>query len=232
MTDLQPDADGSERFTRLRPAESPTEQIGFGLAGIVLFTLFGCVAYSASGELDGVAAFAAFGASLVFFLLAAAALYGTVHVSLASRVTAPILELESLELTRGCPVAARLVQRGPASFKELSVLLVCTKTEFEEATQETRRSLRDEVPYETESVSLNRGETQLAKIPLFAIEGLRVAHRDEVVHSFTISVPDDATPTGGIQVSEFVTDSYDWQLIVEAEIFGPNPKQEYDVSVV
>jgi hypothetical protein len=232
MIDLPPDADKSVSFIRLQPRESTTQQIGFGLVGIVLFALFGCVAYSASRELDGLSAYIALGASLVFFLLSAAALYGTVHVSLTTRVTAPIIELASLDLTRGHPVAARLVQKGPASFNELRVVLVCTQTEFEEATQETRRSFEDKGPHETETVTLDRGEAELARIELFVIEGLRVANGDEVINPFTIRVPDDAVATGSAQVSEFVSYSYTWKLIVEGEILGPNPKHEYHVVVV
>ncbi len=232
MTDLLPNADNSANFIRLQPRESTTQQIGFGLVGIVLFALFGFIAYSASRELDGLSAYLALAASLVFFLLSTAALYGTVHVSLTTRVTAPILEVESMELTRGVPVAARLIQKGPAAFHEIRVVLVCTQTEFEEVTQETRRSFEDKVPYETETITLERGETELAKIDLFSFEELRVLPGDEIIHPFTIHVPDDVVATGSTQVSEFVSSSHAWKLIVEGEITGPNPKQEYDVIVV
>ncbi|TWU05192.1 hypothetical protein CA54_58800 [Symmachiella macrocystis] len=232
MIFFQPDADNSAKFIRLQPRESTTQQIGFGMVGIVLFALFGFIAYSASRELEGLSAYLALAASLVFFLLSAAALYGTVHVSLTTRVTAPILELESMELTRGSPVAARLIQKGPAAFHELRVVLICKQTEYEEVTQETRRSFEDEGPYETETVILERGETELARINLFSLEELRVLPGDEVIHPFTICVPENVVASGSDQVSEYVSYGYAWKLIVEGEIFGPNPKQEYDVTVV
>lgn len=232
MNELPYESNDSASFTRLQPEESPTQQIGFGLAGIVLFALFGFVTYSVSQEVDGLSSYIALAASIVFFLLSAAALYGTVHVSLSTRVTAPILELESLELTRGTQVGARLVQKGPVSFNELRVTLVCTQTEFEEVSQETRRSFEDKSPYETETITLNRGEKELARIDLFSIDGLWAAREDEVVHSFTIRVPNDAIATGVTQISDFESYNYSWKLTVEADILGPNPKQEYEVIVV
>ncbi len=232
MTERAHDLGDSAGFVRLQPREPPAEQIGFGMVGIVLFALFGGIAYAASRELVGVSAYMALGASIVFFLLSAAALYGTVHVSLSTRVAAPILEIESLELTRGRPAAVRLSLKGPASLNELRVSLVCTQTEYEEATRETRRSFENSGPYETEAVSLDRGETELDRIDVFTVPGLHAADGENVVQNFTIEVPEEAVPSGSTQVSEFVCHSYDWKIIVEGDIFGPNSQQEYDVVVL
>jgi hypothetical protein len=231
MTDLPRNVESSANFTRLQPCESAGQQIGFGLVGIILFALFGAVAYSVSRELNGLSAIMALAASIVFFLLSAAALYGTIHVGLSARVAAPYLELESLKLTRKHPVAGRLVQKGPASFDELRVVLVCTQTEFQEASRETRRSIENEGPHEIETITVNHGETELARIELVKIERLWAVRGEEVVHPFTVDVPKDAVATGNVQVSEFVFYSYDWKLIVEGDILGPNSKQEYDVVV-
>lgn len=81
-----------------------------------------------------------------------------------------------MDLTRGRPVAALSAQRGPAEFNELRMVPVCNQTEFEVVTQETRQSFEDIGPHETETVMLERGKRELARIDLLIIEGQRVVH--------------------------------------------------------
>ena len=234
MANLSTDADRADGFTRLEPKESTWQQVGCGIVGIALFTLFGSIACDASREpeLNLTQSWMAFGFGVGCFGLAAAALYGTIHVALSARVPAPVLEIESLELKRGVPVCGRLVQRGPSSFRRLSVWLVCTRTELEQVERETTRSLREDGRSDTETVTLNRGETELAKLELLDLHHVRAAHGEKVVHEFTINLSEDAIPTGQAPASEFFTYVDEWMVITEGEIFGPNSKQEYGVVVV
>ena len=223
----------SDRFIRLEPNESTREQTGFGAVGVVLFALFGWIACKASREpeLSVAASWMAYSFGVVCFGLAAAALYGTIHVALGARVAAPILEIEDVELTRGAPVRGRVVLRIPSSFRRLSVWIVCTRTELEQVERETTRSLREDGRYETETVTLNCGETELAKHELLDLHHVRAADGDDVVHELTIAVPEDAPATGEERASEQGVYVDSWKLVVEGEIFGPNSKQEYEVTV-
>ena len=219
-------------WTRLESNEPLGQQIGFGLAGIAIFSLFGFVAYSVSVDLDGLQAFLAKGASFVFFALAVLTLYGTIHVGLSGRVRTPILELSSTELLRGDQIEGRLLLKGPAKYSELKVQLVATQTDFEEVTRETLRSFKDDAPYETDDLVIDRDEKELTRIEVLSIKGVRIVRGDEVVKDFTIDVPNNAIVTGVTEVSESEGVSIGWRLHVECDIFGPNNTQAFDVTVL
>jgi hypothetical protein len=232
MNLTHPISSSSTDWIRLESNEPLGQQIGFGLVGIVLFSLFGFVAYAAGGELNGLQAFLAKGASFVFFALAVMALYGTIHVGLSARVRTPVLELSSMELTRGAQIEGRLLLKGPAKHNELSVRLVATQTDFEEVTRETLGSFQDDAPYETEDLVIDRDEKELTRIEVLSIKGVRIGRGDEVVKDFTIDVPNNAIVTGVTEISEFEGFSVGWRLHVECDILGPNNTQAFDVTVL
>ena len=219
-------------LTSLKAGEPLGQQIGFGLVGIVLFTLFGAVSYSAGGEFFGIQAVLVKLVGLGFFVLALLAAYGTVHVGLSARVKTPTIDLSSTTLERGQEVPGRLTIRGPAKLKRLSVSLTCTQTEFEHVTRETLHAATDsDGPYETEDIVIERGERELCRMEVLSLRDVRVRRGDEITEPLSIQVPDDAQLSGTTEVSPLESLSVNWHLLVECHMFGPNNKQTYEVVV-